>query len=290
MEWQQLEYFCETAKMEHITRAAEKLHISQPSLSTAIRRLELELGVRLFDRQGRSIKLNRYGEAFLAKVEPALKLLEDGRQELRAMASDAENRIMISTPSLYSDPAIMKHLLTQHPNLVINQIYVTEATLVQMLKNNKLDFCVTSLELNDEQVNCENLRSEDMMLLVSGEHPLAKRTEIRLADCRNELFITDIAGSAYRKNLERCCRAAGFVPKCAYEGAGIRDVMEAVSQGICVAMVPEPALATNMASDVRGIRIVDPSYSITLKMYWPKNKAERRVVSSVRQIIMEHFR
>lgn len=290
MEWQQLEYFCETAKMEHITRAAEKLHISQPSLSTAIRRLELELGVRLFDRQGRSIKLNRYGEVFLAKVEPALKLLEEGRQELRAMASDAENRIVISTPSLYSDPAIMKHLLTQHPNLLINQIYVTEATLVQMLKNNKLDFCVTSLELNDEQVNCENLRSENMMLLVSVEHPLAERTEICLAECWNELFITDIAGSAYRKNLERCCQAAGFVPKCAYEGAGIRDVVEAVSQGICVAMIPEPAMATNTASDVRGIRIVDPSYSITLKMYWPKNKTERRVVSSVRQIIMEHFR
>ncbi len=85
MEWQQLEYFVTVAKLEHMTRAAEALAISQPALSRSISKLEEELGVPLFDRQGRSIMLNRYGELFLYRVQRMRKEYEKAVLELQEL-------------------------------------------------------------------------------------------------------------------------------------------------------------------------------------------------------------
>ncbi|MHB8148225.1 MAG: LysR family transcriptional regulator, partial [Vulcanimicrobiaceae bacterium] len=82
MELQQLAYFRVVARTEHFTQAAEELAITQPALSRAISRLERDLGVALFDHRGRSVRLNRYGRAFLRHAERALVALEEGRREV----------------------------------------------------------------------------------------------------------------------------------------------------------------------------------------------------------------
>src|SRR5579864_5072626 len=93
MELQQLDYFQTLAKTQHVTQAAEQLGITQPALSRAIGRLERDLGVSLFDHPGRSVKLNRYGRAYLAHVERALGAMEEGRRELADLV-DRESGII----------------------------------------------------------------------------------------------------------------------------------------------------------------------------------------------------
>lgn len=83
MEWDQINYFQTVANVQHITKAAKLLSISQPALSRSIARLEDELGVQLFDRKGRNIYLNRYGKMFLHRVEQSIKQIELGKQEIR---------------------------------------------------------------------------------------------------------------------------------------------------------------------------------------------------------------
>ncbi|UUZ90022.1 LysR family transcriptional regulator [Paenibacillus sp. P25] len=92
MEWQQLEYFQTVARMEHMTRASEYLSVSQSALSRSIARLESELGVPLFDRQGRSITLNRYGQLFLKRVQRILKEYEEGRLEIQDLLDEEAGR------------------------------------------------------------------------------------------------------------------------------------------------------------------------------------------------------
>ena len=87
MDLQQLKYFQTIARLEHVSRAAEELYVAQPSLSRAIARLEEELGVPLFDRQGRHIQLNHLGRAFLKYVEEAFDKLEEGKREVEDLAS-----------------------------------------------------------------------------------------------------------------------------------------------------------------------------------------------------------
>lgn len=289
MDWHQLEYFCEVAKSEHMTKAAEKLHISQPSLSMAMRRLETELGVSLFERKGRNIALNAYGRVFLAKVEPALKLLEDGRQQLAAMAAESDNKISISTPSLYADPTLMERILGLYPKLMISQVHTTDVELERLLRENGLDFCITSLDLDADGLNCQVLRREKMMIIASRKHRLAKRDEVRFADCADEMFTTDIVGGSHRKCLETCSAAAGFEPKIGYVGTGIREIIEAVSLGFCIALLPEKAMVSDLHPDIKPIRVVDPCFYTELKLYWPQKKAERPLVASIRSILADFF-
>ena len=105
MELLQLRYFQALAKEEHMSRTAEKLYISQPSLSLTIKKLEKELGVPLFDRTGRSIRLNAYGSLFLRHVDEVFSALERGGNELRKMYGHYENQALIGiqTPYVWQD-------------------------------------------------------------------------------------------------------------------------------------------------------------------------------------------
>src|SRR5438309_3725141 len=103
MDLLQLKYFQTVARLEHMTQAARQLEIAQPSLSQTIARLEEELGVPLFDRQGRQIRLNQFGRTFLRRVERIFAELEDGRRELADLAGLEQGRVslsMFSTPLL----------------------------------------------------------------------------------------------------------------------------------------------------------------------------------------------
>ena len=100
MDLLQLHYFRTVARLQHMTMAAEVLNVAQPALSKTIARLERELGVPLFDRQGRRIRLNRYGEAFLDKVDRALNLLEQAKQEVADMAGAEKGTIHLATVTM----------------------------------------------------------------------------------------------------------------------------------------------------------------------------------------------
>ena len=100
MDLLQLRYFLVVARREHISKAAEELYIAQPSLSRTIRRLEKEIGVPLFDRRGKSIRLNQFGQAFLEYVEQQFRLLEEGQHKVREMAGLEQGDISLAAASL----------------------------------------------------------------------------------------------------------------------------------------------------------------------------------------------
>src|SRR5689334_17906871 len=118
MEWQQLVYFREVARQEHFTLAAGELSISQPALSRSIARLESELGVPLFEREGRSVRLNRYGRSFLAHVERALDEMAVGERELADMSGPARGTVAIGFIHIMGTqllPVLLRRFRADHP-------------------------------------------------------------------------------------------------------------------------------------------------------------------------------
>ena len=95
MEWEQLEYFQTLARIQHVTKAAETLSITQPALSRSIVRLENHLGVPLFDRQGRSIKLNKYGEIFLKTVDSMIREYTEGKEEIQSLLKPDQGEVSL---------------------------------------------------------------------------------------------------------------------------------------------------------------------------------------------------
>ncbi|MED2795985.1 LysR family transcriptional regulator, partial [Bacillus wiedmannii] len=133
MELLQLHYFLKVAKLEHMTQAAQELRIAQPALSKTIARLEEDLGVPLFDRQGRKIRLNSFGKAYLKKVEKALMLLEEGRKEVEDLAAMERGRISLATTTHKCFSDVIGTFISLHPDIKLQITQASEREKVQQL-------------------------------------------------------------------------------------------------------------------------------------------------------------
>src|SRR5690348_16241002 len=120
MELQQLLYFRKVAELQHFTRAAEALAVSQPALSRAVARLEDELGVHQFEREGRSVRLNRYGQIFLGRVERILQEVEAARHEMADLAGTERGTVALAflhTLGVRLIPDLLRQFRQKHPQI-----------------------------------------------------------------------------------------------------------------------------------------------------------------------------
>ncbi|UUZ91478.1 LysR family transcriptional regulator [Paenibacillus sp. P25] len=145
MESLQLKYFLTVARLEHMTKAAQELHIAQPALSKTISRLEEDLGTPLFDRDGRQIRLNPFGRAFLKKAKAALELLEEGRREVADLSGLERGRIHLSLSHMEQLREPLRLFLSLYPeaNFHIRQSGMED--MEQFLESSEIDFWLTSM-------------------------------------------------------------------------------------------------------------------------------------------------
>ncbi len=292
MDRQLLVYFREVAKLEHVSRAAEKIHIAQPTLSLAIRRLEDEVGVPLFDRHGRSLRLNSYGRAFLAKVEPALDLLEEGLSELREMQSVKNNHLTITSPSLFAFEGLMPRILEYNPGITFSYSESNAVETINRLLNKQTDFCISSSPLSDTKLNSVILRLERMVAVISNKHRFAGQSSIKLSECADESFAAYSKDSLQRQVFEIQCKAAGFKPKVVFESYYLRDILQAIRASTnYLTLASEPGLDSyKMNDDLIVLPITDVDSSSVLRMYWPKSGVESQTSKTVRHIIIDYFK
>lgn len=175
MELMQLRYFQVVALNQHITRSAEQLNVSQPAISVVISRLESELGVPLFDRSGRSIVLNAYGEVFLSRVNRILLDIDNAKKEINEMKGEQEHTLFVSLTS----PQFMRGIegfMRSHPAVKWRQSVEEFQDIIQLLESGKIDIGITSPEINRDDMNTIILCQDRFMVAVHQDHPLAKKT------------------------------------------------------------------------------------------------------------------
>ncbi|WP_017755393.1 LysR family transcriptional regulator [Calidifontibacillus oryziterrae] len=259
MEWHQITYFQMVAKTEHITRAAEQLSISQPALSRAISKLEDELGVKLFQRKGRNIYLNRYGKMFLSRVEQSISQIEIGKQELLNEIHPDNGTISLAfLPSLGMGivPEILSYYRGNFTNVkfVLNQ--ASNQEIIKQLKSGMVDLALVALLDDDNEVIWEPLLSEELFLIVSDNHSLAAYDEVDLQVIESEPFISFKEGYGLRTIIQNICLEAGLQPDIVFEGEDIGTVSGLVSAKLGVSLVPDiPVLNKN---NVKLIRVKNP--------------------------------
>ena len=182
MEFHQLRYFLEVAETQHITKSAEALHISQPSLSKAIHRLEEELGVPLFVSRGRNVVLTEYGKYLQKKVEPLINKLEQLPQQMQTMARLEEQTIhlnVLAASSIVTDAIISYKRKHDHVNFELLQNEESELYDIRITTRQ-------SYQIPESRKNCEFVYTEPIYLAVPYSHPLAKKESISLAEAREE--------------------------------------------------------------------------------------------------------
>lgn len=289
MEILQLKYFEVVARHEHMTRAADELHISQPSLSKVISRLEEELGVMLFDRQGRNIRLNAFGKAFLKRVERIFLELEDGKRELADMSGLEQGKISLAWTSVSLLPRILEGFLKQYPNVSIRQIMASTAEMRHQLENGVIDLCISSPPIEGAGIVCKPLYEDEFYLAVPKNHRLADRESIDLIEVAKEPFLSTKQGYGYRDVTDEFCHQAGFVPNIVFEGDLAISIIGLVNAGLGVAFLPSPIARDYPTELPKLLRINKPICHRTISLTYMEGRYLSKAAEQFCQYIIDYF-
>lgn len=257
-----LRYFVELAHTQHYTRAAERLCITQPSLSYAIGQLEAELGVPLFEKSGRGTVLTRYGKEFLSCAMQTLDTLDGGVQTLQRV-SCGEGLIhlgLLRPLGVDFVPRLAKAFLAENPGKNIRFTFSTGASgaLLEGLQARQFDLVFASRPPEARGLTSVGVGRQDLVLITPRQHPLAARTTIDLADTLPYPQIFFTKGTGIRAIVEHLFETIGATPQIAYETQEDQVVAGLAAHGFGIAVVPYMDLLLKL--DVKILQIVSPTW------------------------------
>lgn len=289
MEFLQLKYFQTVARLEHMTKAAEQLQIAQPSLSKTISRLEEDLGVELFDREHRKISLNAAGKIFLNRVDRAFAELNEGQRELKQFIDQDQRSITLAVTIPRVLPALLGSFLSKYPDVRFQQFLKSISSMKKMLLEGEVDYCISSIPIEGEDIRWEPLITEEIFLIVPPNHQLAGRESVRLEEVKDEAFISMNTGYGFRNLTDQFCQEAGFVQNIAFEGDEPTVISDLVRQGLGVAFVSELSWVPKSGEFPHKLRIVEPACQRTIGLAWSEKRYFTPIAKQFRQFVVEYF-
>ncbi|MST87288.1 LysR family transcriptional regulator [Lactobacillus porci] len=241
-----LRFFVELAKTEHMAKAAETLGISQPSLSYAISSIENELGVPLFEKEGRNIRLTNYGKIYLKYVKSSLDELDRGGEFISELLDVNRGHIRIGfTFTMGQDliPELISQFRKEDSSAGITFDYSQDTTeeLVKRLLNDDLDLVISSMPTTPgeiEKISAAHLVDQEMFAAVPNSHPLAQKSAVSLADLAKYPMIYYSKQSGLRQRLDDMFQSAGVTPQIAMEAVEDHTIIGFVHWGFGVAVIP----------------------------------------------------
>jgi len=270
----QLQYFKTIAELEHYTRAAEKLYVSQSNLSHSIQELENELNVEFFVRKGRNIKLTKYGELFLPYVQQALDLLDTGVNKLQNYINpNTGTVVMAGFPSLAQFvPEIIVRYVSETDRSGVRLQFNQEDTyfrLREQLLSGAVDL-VFATQINDQQIESTPIGEHQIVLLVPNHHRLAAMDRVDLRELDGENFIAFDNNCQLRAVTDQIFRELKIQPKIMMETAQDVVIYGLVAANRGVAITPKP-----LGGAPYNVRIIPISNDIPqrqLYLMWNKEQ------------------
>ncbi|MFJ6572443.1 LysR family transcriptional regulator [Streptomyces sp. NPDC091292] len=291
MQLQQLQYFVAVAETRHFTRAAEHVHVAQPSLSQQIRSLERELGADLFLRARGNITLTDAGEALLPLARRILADADTARHEVQELAQLRRGRVRLgATPSVCTGllPDVLRAFHDRYPGI---QLMIEEGgshDLVRELARGALDLALVVLPLptpSPALTTVEVLR-EDLVVVSSpdAQAPGRGRT-VRIPDLEGERMVMFRHGYDLRELTVAACRAEGFEPDFAVEGGEMDAVLGFVRAGLGVAVVPR-MVATRAGRGLRVTPLARPGLHRTIALAHRSDVAPPRAARELQRMLL----
>ncbi len=282
-----LHHFVAVARAEHVTRAGQAVGVPQPTLSRSIARLEAQLGVALFLRQGRTVRLSRAGRVLLQHVERGLAELETGLRAVAGDASPASGKVALGflhTLGPSAVPRLLKQFRSRYPGIRFELVQGSHDLLLDRLRDETLDLCLTSPLPEEPGLATRAMQEQQLLLVVPGDHPFASRGRLRLAEAAAEQFVGLEPGYGLRRITDRWCREAGFVPQLAFRGEEIDTLRGLVAAGLGVALLP--AHAGGAAPDTIELEVTEPHTTRTIGLVWVEARPEPPPVRAFREFVL----
>lgn len=289
MEIQQLHYFKLVATLQHMTQAAEQLNISQPALSKSIANIEQELGVPLFDRQGRSIFLNRYGALFLESVDIILAEHSKVMQEFAEITRPGYGEVsfgFIHTLGMEVVPDLMARTSERYPHMQFTLTQSTSLRLLKLLEDGDIDLCLSQkIESKLLDINWVELWTEELFVIVPENHPLAEREYIQLVEIKDDPFISIKRGNSLRQMVDTLFESVGVTTNTTFSAEEMHTVAGFVGSGLGVSLIPNIKGLDQF--NVKKLRISEPACFRKIGLSWVKSRYISPAANDFKDFLIE---
>lgn len=275
MELRQLEYFHMVCQELHFTRAAEKVGISQPSLSQQIRLLEHEIGTPLFDRIGKKTALTESGRLLLKHARNIFYELEQAKTAIKELNGLQSGNISIGTLLTVENYLIPQTLLNFHrlyPAIEISVLGLSTGEIQKNLLENKLDIGIVFLPMKDNELETVSLYKEELVLAVPNGHPLEDQDKVHLDVLRTTPSILFPKNYFIRQLINKSCNDLGFLPQPIFEITTMESLINMVVEGVGVTILPKPYLEYLNNNKIKITPIVNSNLSREVGIVFRKDK------------------
>jgi LysR family hydrogen peroxide-inducible transcriptional activator len=289
MEMHQLRYVVAVARTANFSRAAKQCHVSQPSLSQQILKLEQELGERLFDRMKREAKLTPHGQAFLPRAVKILEEVDVAKREACDAQSLLRGRVILGvlpTIAPYLLPAVLVPFTGNFPGV---EILVQEDTTSQLLKLAhacEIDFAVASRPIQDQQIEVKDLFAEELRVALPPGHPLTRKRAVSVADLEQEPFIVMKEGHCLGDQVLNFCERRDLKPAITFRSAQLETVQALVCSGLGISLIPAMATRSGRTPAPEYRSVVGPKPERKIVAIWPKQRPLSRAANEfLKQVV-----
>ena len=289
MDWDQLKYFQMLAREGNITKAAEKMNLSQPALSRSISRLEEEIGVPLFERRNRGVILNEYGAIFLEHATRALSEIGEAIQKITDTVDPLHGTVslaFIQTLGSSYVPELISRFQKQFPNIKFQLYQDTTKRILDQVDAAEVNLGFCSPQEFVEHLDYALMVKEELFLIVPSGHRLADKKEVDLVEVSKDPFIFFKQDTALRDVIDKLCEETGFKPKIVFEGLEERTVVDLVAANLGVALTP---FSPNIdVGKVSLIRVREPKCFLNIYMVWKAKGYMSPAVTTFKNFAMEN--
>ncbi len=268
MELLQLKYFCRAAETENFAKTAEEFGVPRTSISQAIKRLEEELGKKLFDRRTNGVYLNEQGNRIYLSIKPALTMLNDAKKEINDdEVSGHINLLAISARAVVLNA--VKKYCQEYPNVSFTIDYDLNGSLKDY------DLVITDNMSYAKEIAEIELLSDKMFLAVSKEHHLSKKKNIYIEDLKHEKFVTYGKNNGLYHQTKAICNLKNFDPDVAIYCDEIDYILKCVELNIGISLVPSLSWKDFITDNISLRKIIDIPVHFTEKetaIYYNREK------------------
>ncbi|MCU0490683.1 MAG: LysR family transcriptional regulator [Chloroflexaceae bacterium] len=290
MELRHLRYFEAVARLSHVTRAAAELHIAQPALSKQISQLEHELGVSLFDRVGRNVRLTESGEALLPHARAVLAQVEAARAEMAERVGLRRGRVSLGTTPTVGTKLLPKALAQfnqRYPGIELRLRESGVQTLLELLDTGMVDIAVVTLPVDDPDLTMVPILTEELVVAVWKNHRLADKGHVALADLQQEAWVMSPENYELRDATMEACQQAGFTPRVVLDGGEMDTLLRVVEAGVGIALMPQ--LAMQDVAGLVALHVSDQQLTRSLGLVWCGQRVASPAARACREFLVEQL-
>ena len=291
MELRQLEYFLEVCHVRNFTKASEILHVAQPSVTKAVRRLEEELGTDLFDRTQKPIGLTEAGEYFYAQISAIMDKLKFTVREVERMAKDKKEILRVGIPPMIGTQ-LLPFLISDFPGkpsgAVMNPVELSCQNICDALMREELDLGWIMEWGRNEELEFLPIEYQEWFCVLRSDDPLARRERLTFQDLQKENFILNLLGTSTTtvNMIRERCLEAGYMPTCRLGNLQYTPhptlQINWVRQGLGITFLPQ--YVTKNVQDL-AMRSIDPPVGCFIGLAWRKDRKltliQKQVIAAI---------